>query len=101
MNDRNVKRNGNSGLRVALVHYWYVRRRGGERVLEVLADMFPRADIFTLVYDSAVLPDSIKSHKITGSFLQKLPQSKRYYRALLPFYPVALEQLRLDDYDLV
>ena len=101
MNDLNFKRNGNSGLRIALVHYWYVRRRGGERVLEVLADMFPQADIFTLVYDPAKLPDSIQSHKITGSFLQKLPQSKRYYRALLPFYPLALEQLRLDDYDLV
>jgi glycosyltransferase involved in cell wall biosynthesis len=101
MNDSNFKRNGSSGLRVALVHYWYVRRRGGERVLEVLADMFPQADIFTLVYDPGALPDSIKSHKIAASFLQKLPQSKRYYRALLPFYPVALEQLRLDDYDLV
>ena len=101
MNDPNFKRNGNAGLRVALVHYWYVRRRGGERVLEVLANMYPQADIFTLVYDADALPDSIKSHKIAGSFLQKLPKVKHYYRALLPFYPLALEQLRLDDYDLV
>ena len=101
MNDLKFKGNGSAGLRVALVHYWYVRRRGGERVLEVLADMFPQADIFTLVYDPAALPDSIKSHKITASFLQKLPKAKHYHRALLPFYPLALEQLRLDDYDLV
>lgn len=101
MNDPNFKRNGNSGLRVALVHYWYVRRRGGERVLEVLADMFPQADIFTLVYDPGALADSLKSHKIAGSFLQKLPRAHRYHRALLPFYPLALEQLRLDEYDLV
>ena len=101
MNNSDFKHNGNSGLRVALVHYWYVRRRGGERVLEVLADMFPQADIFTLVYDPGSLADSIKAHKITGSFLQKLPQAKRYYPALLPFFPLALEQLRLDDYDLV
>jgi len=70
-------------------------------VLEVLADMYPQADIFTIVYDPAALPDAIKSHKIAGSFLQKLPKVKNYYRALLPFYPLALEQLRLDDYDLV
>jgi glycosyltransferase involved in cell wall biosynthesis len=101
MNDLNFRHNGNSGLRVALVHYWYVRRRGGERVLEVLADMFPQADVFMLVYDPASLADSLKAHKITGSFLQKLPQVKRYYRALLPFFPMALEQLRLDEYDLV
>lgn len=95
------RHNGDAGLRVALVHYWYVRRRGGERVLDVLADMFPQADIFILIYDQGALADSIKAHKITGSFLQKLPQAKRYYRALLPFFPIALEQLRLDDYDLV
>ena len=58
MKDLNFKRNGNSGLRVALVHYWYVRRRGGERILGVLADMFPEADIFTIVYDPAALSNS-------------------------------------------
>jgi glycosyltransferase involved in cell wall biosynthesis len=101
MNNWKFAHKGNSQLRVALVHYWYVRRRGGERVLEVLADMFPQADIFMLVYDPGSLADSIKAHKITGSFLQKLPQVKRYYGALLPFFPIALEQLRLDEYDLV
>jgi len=99
--DVNFKHNGNSGLRVALVHYWHIRRRGGERVLEVLGDMFPQADIFMLVYDPGALSDSIKAHKITGSFLQKLPRAHRYHRALLPLYPLALEQLRLDEYDLV
>ena len=99
--DVNSEHNGNSGLRVGLVHYWHIRRRGGERVLEVLADMFPQADIFMLVYDPGALADSIKAHKITGSFLQKLPRAHRYHRVLLPFYPLALEQLRLDDYDLV
>jgi glycosyltransferase involved in cell wall biosynthesis len=100
MNPQNAKRNG-SGLRVALVHYWYVKRRGGERVLEVLAEMFPQADIFVLVHDPEALPQPMKAHKITSSFLQKLPQVKRYYRALLPLFPLALEQFRLDSYDLV
>ena len=87
--------------RVALVHYWYVKRRGGERVLEVLAEMFPQADIFMLVHDPQALAEPIKAHKITSSFLQKLPQVKRYYRSLLPLFPLALEQFRLDGYDLV
>ena len=39
-------------LSVAIVHYWFVNRRGGERVVEVLADMFPQADIFTLFMDA-------------------------------------------------
>lgn len=75
---------GLSGLRVALVHYWYVRRRGGERVLEVLAGMFPQADIFMLLHDPGALAAPLKSHRITSSFLQKFPYVKRYYRSLLP-----------------
>ena len=93
--------NGLSGLRVALVHYWYVRRRGGERVFEVLAEMFPQADIFMLLHDPTALAQPLRGRKITSSFLQKLPGVKKYYPALLPLFPLALEQLCLDDYDLV
>jgi len=90
-----------SGLRVALVHYWYVRQRGGERVLDVLAEMFPQADIFVLLYDPAALSDAARGHRVRASFIQRLPWAKKYYPALLPLFPLALEQLRLDDYDLV
>lgn len=101
MNNPESGTNGNSRLRVALVHYWYVRRRGGERVLEVLAEMFPQADIFVLLYDRQSLAQPLQRRTITSSFLQMLPYVKKYYRALLPLYPLALEQFCLDDYDLV
>ena len=90
-----------SRLRVAIVHYWYVRRRGGERVLEALADMFPQADLFFMFVESESLPESILTHKVRTSFLQKIPGVTRHYRKLLPLFPLALEQFRLDDYDLV
>jgi glycosyltransferase involved in cell wall biosynthesis len=88
-------------LRVALVHYWFVRRRGGERVVETLAEMFPQADIFTLVLDRKALPPSLRSRKITTSFLQKIPGMARHYKKFLPLFPLALEQFNLDEYDLV
>lgn len=88
-------------LRVAIVHYWFVNRRGGERVVEALAEMFPRADLFTLVLDRAALAPALASRKVTTSFLQKLPGATRHYRKLLPLFPLALEQFCLDDYDLV
>ena len=88
-------------LRIALVHYWLVRRRGGERVLEVLAEMFPQADIFTLVLDRESLTSALRSRRITSSFLQKVPGATRHYQKLLPLFPLALEQFQLDDYDLV
>jgi glycosyltransferase involved in cell wall biosynthesis len=90
-----------SRLRVAIVHYWFVRFRGGERVVEALADMFPQADIFTLVLDAKALPPSLRSRKFTTSFLQKIPGIRRHYRKFLPLFPLALEQFKLDDYDLV
>jgi glycosyltransferase involved in cell wall biosynthesis len=86
---------------VAIVHYWFVRLRGGERVLEVLADMFPQADIFTLVLDPKALPPPLRSRKFTTSFLQKIPRIRRHYRKFLPLFPLALEQFNLDEYDLV
>jgi glycosyltransferase involved in cell wall biosynthesis len=90
-----------SELRVAIVHYWYVRRRGGERVVEALAEMFPQADLFALVVDWDGLPAPLRSRRVTTSFLQKLPGSKRYYRKLLPLFPLAVEQLPIENYDLV
>ncbi len=44
---------GVRGMRVAIVHYWLVSMRGGEKVIEALCDMYPDADIFTLVYDES------------------------------------------------
>ncbi|MFZ3211611.1 MAG: glycosyltransferase [Terriglobales bacterium] len=89
------------GLRVALVHYWYSSRRGGERVLEVLAGMFPQADIFMMFLDPSQLAPFLHGRKIATSFLQKLPGITRHYRKLLPLFPLALEHLDLDNYDLV
>ena len=90
-----------SNLRVAIVHYWLVAQRGGERVIEALAEMFPQADLYTLVLDRASLSPSLQSRKIIPSFLQKIPGATRHYQKFLPLFPLALEQFRLDDYDLV
>ena len=37
--------------RTAIVHYWLLGMRGGEKVLEALCRLLPDADIFTLFYD--------------------------------------------------
>ena len=88
-------------LRVAIVHYWFVNRRGGERVVEAMAEMFPRADLFSLVVDPEKLSPALRERSIKTSFLQKLPGSKRWHRHFLPLQPLALEQFDLSEYDLV
>ena len=87
--------------RVAIVHYWLVTMRGGERVLERMLRLFPQADVFTHVYDPAAMSDTIRAHKVTTSFIQRLPGSRRHYHSYLPLMPMALEQLDLRGYDLV
>lgn len=87
-------------LKVALVHYWLIGMRGGESVLEVFAEMYPDADIFTLVVDKNKISVGLASHKITASFLQKIGGVK-HYKKMLPLMPFALEAFDLTSYDLV
>lgn len=88
-------------LKVALVHYWLMNMRGGEKVLEALCELFPQADIYTLLVDEANLPETLRRHRIVPSFVQKIPGAKKHYKNLLPLYPLALEQFDLSGYDLV
>ena len=79
-------------MRVALVHYWLVGMRGGEKVLEALCEIFPDADIFTLVLDPDQISPTIARHRIKTSFLQRIG-GRRHYRKMLPLMPLALELL--------
>ncbi|MEO1205503.1 MAG: glycosyltransferase [Pseudomonadota bacterium] len=88
-------------MKVAIIHYWLVGMRGGEKVLEALCDLYPEADIFTHVYDPESVSEKIRRHRVHTTFISRLPRSKKYYRQYLPLMPMALEQLDLSDYDLV
>jgi glycosyltransferase involved in cell wall biosynthesis len=88
-------------MRVAVVHYWLVAMRGGEKVVEELCNIFPQADIFTHVYAPDAISDTIRKHKVTTSFIGSLPAARRLYKRYLPLMPLALEQLDLRGYDLI
>lgn len=87
-------------MKVALVHYWLVGMRGGEKVLESFCRLYPQADVFTLVAEPRNLSETIRRHRITTSFLQKIG-GRRHYQKMLPLMPYALESLDLTGYDLV
>ena len=90
-----------SKLRVAIVHYWFVGRAGGERVVEALAEIFPQADLFSLIADRSTLAPILNDRKLQTSFLQRFPGAKKLYRQYLLLHPLALEQFDLSEYDLV
>jgi glycosyltransferase involved in cell wall biosynthesis len=85
-------------MRVAIVHYWLLGMRGGEKVVEALCRMLPQADLFTLFYDPERVSDLIRSRTVRTSFLNP---ARRHYRSLLPLMPFALESFDLRGYDLV
>jgi glycosyltransferase involved in cell wall biosynthesis len=85
-------------MRAAIVHYWLLNMRGGEKVVEALCRLLPDADVFTLFYDPARVSQTIREHRVRASFLQPL---RSHYRSLLPLMPLALESFDLREYDLV
>ncbi len=90
-----------SAPRVALIHYWLVGMRGGEKVLEALCRMYPQADIYTHVYAPDQISDTINAHRVIETSVGRLPFARRMYQSYLPFMPRALEEIDLTGYDLV
>jgi glycosyltransferase involved in cell wall biosynthesis len=88
-------------VKVAIIHYWFITKRGGEKVIESLLKLYPDADIYTLFYDVDIYGDSLKNNKIyTSSYNRKF--LRKHYQKLFPFYPRAVKSLKLKkDYDLI
>jgi glycosyltransferase involved in cell wall biosynthesis len=75
--------------------------RGGERVLEQIAGLYPDADIFTHALDRSRLSPTLRDRNIRTTFVGRIPFAARHYQKLLPLMPRALEALDLSGYDLV
>jgi glycosyltransferase involved in cell wall biosynthesis len=88
-------------MRVAIVHDWLVGMRGGEKCLEVFCELFPGADLYTLVYSPEKISSTIWRMKIHTSWVDRMPAVERTYRYYLPLFPRTIEALNLRDYDLI
>ncbi|MFA6383402.1 MAG: glycosyltransferase [Parcubacteria group bacterium] len=92
----------NKEIKIAIVHDFLVQYGGAERVLEVLAEMYPEAPIYTLLYDKEKMRGKFSDKVVFTSFLQKFPKFLRQrYRYLLPLMPTAPETFDLREFDLV
>ncbi len=87
--------------KTALVHDWLVTIAGSEKVLEEMYRLYP-SPIYTLLMHREGISDSVLSDaEISTSFIQRLPFAKRVYRSYLPFFPIAIEQFDLSEYDVI
>ena len=87
--------------RIALVHDWLTGMRGGEKVLEAVCELYPHAELFTMVHLAGTVSTTIERLRPTASFVSRLPLVRRHYRSYLPLFPFAVEQFDLDRFDLV
>jgi glycosyltransferase involved in cell wall biosynthesis len=90
-----------AGLRVAIMHYWFVGYGGGERVVKALGEVFPQADFYSLLASPDHQLPALWGHRLSTSFVGRIPGAARWYRHFLPLYPFALEQFDFSNYDLV
>jgi glycosyltransferase involved in cell wall biosynthesis len=88
-------------MQIALIHDWLTGMRGGERALLAFCEMFPDADLYTLVQVPGATDPIIEKRRVRTSPIQYLPFPGRLYRHYLPLFPMAIEQFDLDGYDLV
>ncbi|MDP2807616.1 MAG: glycosyltransferase [bacterium] len=88
-------------MRIAIIYEWLVSMRGGEKVIEQLAELYPDADIHVLLWRKGSVSAKIESHRICTSFLQRFPLFKRHYRHFLPLFPIAVESYDVSQYDLI
>ncbi|RKR81073.1 glycosyltransferase involved in cell wall biosynthesis [Mucilaginibacter gracilis] len=89
-------------MKVAIVQEWLTTIGGSEKVVQEIAKIYPEADLFTLVAISDTVDKlGLSAHKLTTSFIQKLPFAKTKWRTYLPLFPLAIEQFDLSSYDLI
>lgn len=86
---------------VSLVHDYLLVMRGAERTFAAIADLYPHAPVFTLLYDEQGTGERFADHSITTSPLQRLGARQSNFRRLLPLYPAAVSRLRLPPSELV
>jgi len=92
-----------NNIKTAVIHDWLVTNAGAEKVLKEIIDIFPKADVFSLV---DFLNEKERNKILNGkyaktSFIQKLPFSRKYFRNYLPLFPKAVESFDLSGYDLI
>ena len=83
------------------VYDWLVTYRGGERVVASINELFPSPIFSLLHHEKSLRGTPLEGKDVVTSGLQRLPLVEKYYRYLLPFFPKAIEQFDLREFDLV
>lgn len=88
-------------MKIAFVHEYLNQFGGAERMLQVLCALYPRAPVYTLLYDRDATGGIFDGRVIKTSFLQNLPLTKKHHSIFPLLMPLAIEQFDFSDYNLI
>ncbi|HFX4340229.1 TPA: glycosyltransferase family 4 protein [Escherichia coli] len=87
---------------MGVVADWLVTYAGAERVLSEMFDIFPDAELYSIVdFLSDEAREYFHNKKAKTTFIQDLPFAKSKYQNYLPLMPLAIEQLDVSRHDII
>jgi glycosyltransferase involved in cell wall biosynthesis len=89
------------GVSIGLVHDYLLVMRGAERTFAAMAECWPHAPIYTLLYDADGTEHQFAGRSVYASKLQRLRVRQQGFRRLMPFFPFAAERLPVGEHDVV
>ncbi|HBV1956764.1 TPA: glycosyltransferase family 4 protein, partial [Klebsiella pneumoniae] len=89
-------------LNVGIVADWFITYAGSEKVVAEFLDVFPEAELYSVVdFLSSENKSHFKNKNITTTFIQNFPFARKKYQSYLPFMPLAIEQLDVSKHDVI
>lgn len=79
--------------RVALVHDFLIQMGGAEKVVEIMAETFSEAPIYTSATKGQNLFPIFASDRVINSWMQKIPGLEKWHKQLFFLYPFAFKNL--------
>ncbi len=87
--------------KVELVHDYFIQMGGAERVAEEMHKLYPSAPMFTTVDLRRQIPAELRKARVHTSWMQNLPGIREHFRHYFALYPLAVESLDLNEFDLI
>lgn len=90
-------------MNTAIIHEWLVNYAGSEKCLESFVNIWPEADVFTLVdfLNGEERGIILNGKETKTSFIQYMPYARKQHRKYLPLFPKAIESFDLSDYNII
>lgn len=89
-------------INIGIVADWLVTYAGSEKVIKEFIDVFPSAELYSVVdFLSDSNRELLAGKNAHTTFIQNMPFAKSKYQKYLPLMPLAIEQLDMSGHDVV